>query len=60
MTSRQRGSRNTSQVEEGSRLILDEMQRQAVIESVRNGVLVLTGESRNRKDNHHQCHDLLF
>ena len=39
----ERIEKRLSQVEEGSRLILDEMQRQAVIESVRNGVLVLTG-----------------
>lgn len=39
----ERIEKRLSQVEEGSRLILDEMQRQAVIESVRNGILVLTG-----------------
>lgn len=39
----ERIEKRLSQVEEDSSLVLDEGQRQAVIEAVRNGVLVLTG-----------------
>ena len=41
-------------------IALDDMQRMAVMEAVRHGVLVITGGPGTGKNNHHQRHDQIF
>ena len=44
-------------IEEQAELALDDRQREAVMEAVRHGILIVTGMTGNRKNNDDQCND---
>ena len=43
-------------IENRQKLALDDRQREAVMEAVRHGILIVTG-GRNRKNDDNQCND---
>ena len=47
-------------MEETEQIELDAMQHKAVIESIKHGLLVLTGGPGTGKNDHHQYDDPLF
>ena len=47
-------------VEERENLVLDTMQHQAVIESIKHGLIEANRWSWNWKDNYNQYHDTVF
>ena len=47
-------------IEKRTGTVLDEMQKEAVVQAAGHGLLVLTGGPGTGKINHDQYHDLLF
>ena len=51
---------NVARMEKSSGIVLDEGQRQAVVQAVKNGLMILTGGPGTGKNDYHQRHDSVF